>query len=84
MRLPGLPTGPLPPLGRCGEETVRAYRTIRFIEYPDVADIQSQARKSSVGRLDERGYIRNTERKRAIRRMLKRRDKANAIREGRE
>jgi hypothetical protein len=30
---------------------MRAYRHIRFIEGPDIGDIQSQGRKSSVGRI---------------------------------
>jgi len=53
-------------------------------EFPDVHDIQAGARKSSVGRLPEKGgdykgYIRSSKTKRALRRALKR----NARRQGR-
>lgn len=30
---------------------MKPYQTIKFVEYPDVADIQQDGRKSSVGRL---------------------------------
>lgn len=30
---------------------MKAYKNIRFIEYPDIADILEQGRKSSVGKL---------------------------------
>jgi hypothetical protein len=33
------------------EETMHPYKNTRLIEYPDVADIQEQGRKSSVGRI---------------------------------
>lgn len=58
---------------------MRAYRTIRFVEFPDVADIKADARKSSVGRLagDESTYSRNTASKRRVRRAMKRRDRQN-------
>lgn len=57
---------------------MRAYQTIRFIEHPDVADIQAQGRKSRIGRLPgtERGYVK-PEQKARVRRMLKRRDRHN-------
>lgn len=58
---------------------MRAYRNIKFIELADVADIQQHGRKSSVGRCidngrDYRGYIKNTEYKKRLRRALKKRD----------
>jgi hypothetical protein len=60
---------------------MKAYENIPWIEYPDVADIQSQARKSSVGRFrrkggDFKGYIRRVANKAQTRRYLKRKDKA--------
>jgi len=57
---------------------MRAYRTLRFGQHPDVADIQADGRKSSVG---GKNYLRNTKRKAATRRTLKRRDKANQKKE---
>lgn len=56
---------------------MRPYKYYKFAEYPDVMDIQRDGRKSRVGRLegDESTYGRNTERKKKIRRALKRRDK---------
>ena len=55
---------------------MRAYRNIRFIEGPDVADIQSQGRKSIVGRIKRgRGYCAPVS-KAATRRYLKRVDRA--------
>jgi hypothetical protein len=38
---------------------MRPYKTIRLIEGPDVGDINSEGRKSSVGRMDQRGYFKN-------------------------
>ena len=66
---------------------MRPYRTIKLEEFPDIGDIQSEARASHVGRLPERGgdfkpYIRNKPKKASIRRMLKRSDKARSAREG--
>lgn len=60
---------------------MKPYENISFIEFPDVADIQSQARKSSVGRFrrkggDYKGYIRRVNNKKQTRRYLKRKDKA--------
>ena len=65
---------------------MRPYRTIKLEEFPDVGDIQAEARASHVGRLPEKGgdfkpYIRNKAKKAATRRMLKRSDKARAARE---
>lgn len=58
---------------------MRAYRTIKFIEGPDLVDLHSQARKSSVGhsgRRSVRGGIKDKRSKAATRRNLKRSDKA--------
>ena len=65
---------------------MRPYKTIRLEEFPDIGDIQAEARASHVGRLPEKGgdfkpYTRNKAKRRAIRRSLKRRDKARAIKE---
>lgn len=54
---------------------MRAYRTIRLTECPDVADIRAEGRRSRVGRLDAKSYCRPAQ-KRKIRRTLKRRDKS--------
>jgi hypothetical protein len=54
---------------------MRPYKTIRLIEGPDVADIKSEGRKSSVGRLDQRGYFKNRASKRATRRAMKKADR---------
>lgn len=59
---------------------MRAYRNIRFIEGPDVADIQEQGRKSIVGRLDEKSYFRKPEHKAKVRRLLKRQDRMKQYR----
>lgn len=56
---------------------MRAYKNIRFIDGPDIADIRSQGRKSSVGRNDEKNYTRVPHFKATIRRVLKRRDRAS-------
>ena len=58
---------------------MRAYSTYRLIEFPDVADIKNEARRSCVGRNDSRGYIRDKRRKRSIRRYIKRADRARGI-----
>jgi len=42
------------------------------IENPDVGDIQAYGLKSSTGRYDDRGYIKNKSAKRATRRIYKR------------
>lgn len=65
---------------------MRPYKTIRLEEFPDIGDIQAEARASHVGRLPEKGgdfkpYTRNKAKRRAIRRSLKRGDKARAIKE---
>lgn len=58
---------------------MRAYRTIKLTEYPDVGDIRREGRHSSVGRVrGERGYVRSNA-KRVARRNLKRRDKARSM-----
>lgn len=59
---------------------MKPYQTKKLIEFPDVADIRANGRKSSVGKLggksgDNRPYCRSKKRK-AIRRALKRADKA--------
>lgn len=58
---------------------MKPYKTIKLTEYPDVADIQNEGRKSSVGRIpnkehEYKPYSRSKNRKR-IRRILKRIDK---------
>lgn len=61
---------------------MRAYETIKFTERPDVADIRSEGRKSSVGKLRHgggRGYCKPVA-KRRVRRALKRADKVRASR----
>jgi hypothetical protein len=59
---------------------MRAYETIRFTEWADVADILAEGRKSCAGRLPGRGGdfrpIARGRRKAATRRTLKRRDRA--------
>jgi len=57
---------------------MKAYETIRFIEFPDVGDIREQGRKSCVGG-KERGYSRKAS-KNATRRRLKRSDRARSLR----
>jgi hypothetical protein len=59
---------------------MRAYHNIRLTDAPDILDIQIEGRKSSVGRFDEKSYIRKSANKKAIRRGLKRRDRAAQIR----
>lgn len=59
---------------------MRAYHNIRFIEHPDIGDIQSQGRASHVGKIPEKcgvfkPYIRNSASRRSIRRYLKRVDR---------
>jgi hypothetical protein len=65
---------------------MKPYSHIKLIERPDVGDIQSEARHSSVGKLPEKGgdykpYIRKAAARKAARRHLK---KENANREARE
>ena len=60
---------------------MKPYETIRLGHAPDIADIQSQARASHVGRLTERAgvfkpYIRKSKVRKAVRRNLKRADRA--------
>lgn len=64
---------------------MKPYKTIKLIDSPDVADIQADGRKSSVGNLrgkggDYRG-IQKSRKKRASRRYLKRSDKARVDRQ---
>jgi hypothetical protein len=59
---------------------MKPYRTIKLIEFPDIADIQAQGRKSSVGRLPEKGgdfkpYVRSAKCRASARRALKKADK---------
>jgi hypothetical protein len=67
---------------------MKPYRTIRLTEQPDVADIQAEGRKSSVGRFAEKGgdfkpYTRNASARKAVRRALKKADKNRQAREDR-
>jgi hypothetical protein len=60
---------------------MKPYETIRLGHAPDIADIQSQARASHVGRLPEKAgvfksYIRKSKVRKAVRRNLKRADRA--------
>jgi hypothetical protein len=60
---------------------MRPYKTIRLCQAPDIADIQSQARAAHVGRLTEKSgvfkpYIRKSKVRKAVRRNLKRADRA--------
>jgi len=57
---------------------MRPYSNIRLTEAPDVGDIRSEGRKSSVGRLDGRGYFKNRVSKRATRRALKKANRNRA------
>jgi hypothetical protein len=64
---------------------MKPYQTIKLTECPDIADIQADGRHSSVGKLpnktgEYRPYCRSAHRK-AVRRHLKRADKAQALRE---
>jgi len=60
---------------------MRAYQTIKFIEFPDVVDIRSEGRASHVGRIKRgRGYNRPRS-KAASRRYLKRADRARVVRQ---
>ena len=59
---------------------MKPYKTIRLEEFPDVGDITSEGRKSSVGKLpgksgEYRSYTRNPKIRKATRRSLKRSDK---------
>lgn len=56
---------------------MRPYRTIKLTEMPDIHDLKVEARKSSIGRLDddESTYNRRSKLKRQLRRQMKRRDK---------
>jgi hypothetical protein len=60
---------------------MKPYQTIKLIEYPDIADIKSDGRKSSVGRVDDgrdyHGYCRSKHKK-ISRRHMKRSDKARS------
>jgi hypothetical protein len=52
------------------------YKTLRLEQWPDVADVRREARASRVGKLDHHTYNDRPARKAAIRRTLKRRDRA--------
>jgi hypothetical protein len=63
---------------------MRAYQNQRFIEGPDVGDVQSEGRASHIGKIAEKSgefkpYTRNPENRRATRRTLKRRDKQRRL-----
>ena len=63
---------------------MKPYENKKLNEFPDVADIQEEGRKSSVGKIsgksgDTRPYSRSKNRK-ATRRTLKRSDKAKTNR----
>jgi hypothetical protein len=65
---------------------MRPYQHLRLEQFPDVADIQREGRASHVGKLREKSgefkpYIRNAKARRAVRRLLKRRDKAKTFTE---
>lgn len=65
---------------------MRPYETFKLTEQPDIADIRREARHSRVGRNQEpsgdyKPYLRNSDTKKKVRRTLKRRDKARAIKE---
>lgn len=58
---------------------MKAYETIKFEEFPDVADIQADGRKSSIGKFPSKNgeykpYIRSSNKKK-VRRYLKHKDK---------
>lgn len=60
---------------------MKAYKTIRFTEAPDIGDIKEEGRASHVGKLagrsgEYRPYTRSASARRATRRTLKRADKA--------
>lgn len=62
------------------------YQTRKLTEYPNVADIKAEGRKSSSsGRPSRSGefkpHTRNPRRRRAIRRSLKRADRARALKD---
>jgi hypothetical protein len=62
------------------------YETIKLTERPNVADVKDEGRKSSVGKLPSRSgefkpYTRNPRRRRAVRRSLKRADRARALKD---
>jgi len=54
---------------------MRPYQYIKLEEYPDVADIQSEGRKTAIGGKD---YFRKKVSKRQARRYLKRQDRHKA------
>jgi hypothetical protein len=55
---------------------MKPYINHKIEEWPDVADIHAEARKTSVGGRPGHGYIRNKKNKSIIRRNMKRADKA--------
>lgn len=60
---------------------MRAYTTIRLIQYPDVADLRAEARPTHCARTDGRSIFRRSHIKRATRRYLKHRDKMRAVKD---
>jgi hypothetical protein len=64
---------------------MRPYTTFRFSNFPDVGDIKAEGRKSSAGQLpgksgEYHSLTRNPNRRRQVRRTLKRSDKARVSR----
>jgi hypothetical protein len=66
--------------------TMKPYKTFKLTECPDVGDIQEEGRSSHIGKLREKSgefkpYTRAAQHRKAVRRTLKRRDKARQRRE---
>lgn len=67
---------------------MRPYSHIKLTEFPDVKDIQSEGRHSSVGKFREKGgdfksYTRSADSRRATRRHLKKKNANRVAREAR-
>lgn len=65
---------------------MKPYRNKKLTEYCDVGDIQSEARASHVGKLQNKNgefkpYIRSAQKRKSIRRSLKRADKAKTTKD---
>lgn len=65
---------------------MKPYSTIRLTECPDVGDIKADGRASHVGKIAEpsgvfKPYTRKAANRRAVRRSLKRADRARSLRE---
>jgi len=54
---------------------MRPYMHLRLEQFPDVADLKAEGRKTRVGRLDGRSMFRRVSTKHANRRRLKRIDR---------